>query len=130
MKKLFIVIMTGLFLWSCNNNSTGIELNDGKKWEVNQEMKPFVKNSSELVTNYINNKDNDFKTLASELKNQNESLIKSCTMQGKSHDELHKWLHPNLEMVTALEKAADSKQAETIVKQLQESYQEYSNYFQ
>lgn len=92
-------------------------------------MKPFVIKGEELVNNYIKNKKTDYKILAENLKDQNTQLIKSCTMSGKSHDELHKWLHPHLEIVKALENETDEIKAGEIVKQLQHSYQEYHNYF-
>ena len=50
-------------------------------------------------------------------------------MDGKSHDELHKWLHPHLEIVKALEDEADASKANEIVLQLQDSYQQYHHYF-
>jgi hypothetical protein len=42
-------------------------------------------------------------------------------MDGKSHDELHKWLHPQLELVKELENEIDVVKANEIVLQLQKS---------
>ena len=92
-------------------------------------MKPFVMKGEELVNAYVQNEQKDYKALAQQLKEQNNQLIKSCTMDGKSHDELHKWLHPHLEIVKALEDEADASKANEIVLQLQISYQEYHHYF-
>jgi len=64
------------------------------------------------------------------LKDQNNQLIKSCTMKGKSHDELHKWLHPHLELVEALEKSANENEAKGIVLKLQKSNEVYHQYFE
>lgn len=50
-------------------------------------------------------------------------------MDGKSHDELHKWLHPHLEIVKALENETDATKANGFVLQLQYSYQHYHQYF-
>jgi len=96
---------------------------------VNEEMKPFVMKGEELVNSYIQNNHTDYKALAQQLKEQNNKLIKSCTMDGKSHDELHKWLHPHLEIVKALEDEKDATKASEIVLQLQKSYQDYHQYF-
>ncbi len=92
-------------------------------------MKPFVVKGEELVNSYIQNKQTDYKALAQQLIEQNNQLIKSCTMNGKSHDELHKWLHPHLEIVNALEEEKDAAKANEIVLQLQKSYQDYHQYF-
>ena len=96
---------------------------------VNEEMKPFVMKGEELVNSYIQDNQTDYKALAQQLIEQNNQLIKSCTMNGKSHDELHKWLHPHLEIVNALEEEKDAAKANEIVLQLQKSYQDYHQYF-
>ncbi len=150
MKKVIVLGMSVMLLWSCNNstekstahqetenhaahhhdeNSEAIELNNGNKWLVNEEMKPFVLKGEELVNSYIQNNESDYKALAEQLKNQNSQLIKSCTMNGKSHDELHKWLHPHLEIVKALENETDATKASEAVLHLQHSYQQYHQYF-
>lgn len=150
MKKVIVFGAGILLLWSCNNatekstthqetknhtahhhdeNSEAVELNSGEKWLVNEEMKPFVLKGEELVNTYIQDRKTDYKTLVEQLKDQNSQLIKSCTMDGKSHDELHKWLHPHLEIVKALENETDATKANETVLHLQHSYQEYHQYF-
>lgn len=150
MKKVMLLGMSVMLLWSCNNpteksttqqatqtpaenppaeSAEAIELNNGEKWLVNKEMKPFVSKGEELVTSYIKEKKTDYNVLSEQLKEQNNQLIKSCTMDGKSHDELHKWLHPHLEIVKALATETDAAKAEKIVLQLQQSYQQYHQYF-
>src|SRR5690606_19644238 len=106
-----------------DESSEAIELNNNEKWIVNEEMKPYVMKGEELVNSYIQDSRTDHKALAEQLKEQNNQLIKSCTMKGKSHDELHKWLHPHLEMVKELENETDVARANEIVLQLQGSYQ-------
>lgn len=112
-----------------NENSEAIELDNGEKWVVNEEMKPFILKGTELVTTFIQENNSDYKTLAKQLKDQNSQLIRSCTMTGKSHDELHKWLHPHLELVQELAEATDHEQAKNQVLKLEASYQEYHKYF-
>lgn len=50
-------------------------------------------------------------------------------MKGKSHDELHKWLYPHLELVKELDNETDAVKAKEIVVKLQNSYQQYQIYF-
>ena len=50
-------------------------------------------------------------------------------MDGKSHDELHKWLHPHLELVKELENSSDENEAKEIVLKLQKSNEMYHQYF-
>lgn len=112
-----------------NHENEVIELNKGEKWKVNLEMMPFIQNGGKLVADFIQQKSSDYQTLAKKLKQENEQLISSCTMQGKSHDELHKWLHPHLELVESLS-LASGNEAKTIVFKLDKSYQKFSEYFQ
>lgn len=150
MKKTIVLSIGVLLFWSCNNaekkitsaeeevrtehhhheDQKPIELDNGGKWAVNEEMKIHVLKGEELVNNYLVAGLSDYKTLAEQVKEQNDQLIKSCTMKGKSHDELHKWLHPHLETVKKLEQETDAGKANEIVLQLQHSYKEYHNYFQ
>ncbi len=106
-----------------------IELNNNERWIVNNEMKPFLKTGSILVDEYTTSGKTDYKDLAFQLKEQNKQLITSCTMKGRSHDELHKWLAPHLKLVADLEKASDDIEAKELVIKLKESYTLYNQYF-
>lgn len=110
-------------------NST-IKLNQNEKWLINEEMKPFITDSESILTDYITQGTDDYKALATQLKENNSKLIKSCTMQGESHDELHKWLHPHMDLIAALEKAANIETAQQTVNQLKESFITFNTYFQ
>lgn len=153
MKKVLLVAIGSMLIYSCNNkkeevvtdmnmeteaamhedheleSSDAIRLNNNEKWTVNNEMKPFVMKGEQLVNTYIETKSSDYKTLAQDLKSQNDQLIKSCTMDGASHDELHKWLHPHLKLTEKLATEADAAQAEATVLELQNSYKQYHEYF-
>lgn len=106
-----------------------IALNNGEKWIVNEEMKPFVIKGEQLVNDYIANNNSDYKELANQIKNQNKQLISSCTMDGKSHEELHEWLHPHLEIVKELSETDSDAKAAELVTSLEKSYQLYHQYF-
>ncbi|HTO17499.1 MAG TPA: hypothetical protein VLZ83_17165 [Edaphocola sp.] len=150
LKKVLVLGIGSFFLWSCNNpseetathqetevhethqhdmNEEPLKLNNGEKWIVNDEMKLHVQNGSMLVNNYIQEKQTDYKELAQQLKEENNNIVKTCTMKGESHDELHKWLHPHMELVKALENETDDSKAAEIVQDIQHSYQQYFLYF-
>lgn len=131
--KLFSVIMSLLFIAAaCKSDpqQSDINLNNGEKWQVNAEMKPHIKKGNELLTGFMAAKNKDYKNLAENLKTQNNRLIKSCTMKGESHDELHKWLHPHIELIEKLSKAENNEEAEAIIFKLQKSFENYEHYFQ
>lgn len=151
MRKTIIVLVCALFMWSCNQSpdtttessdeeienhddhhfdeNEPLELNNGARWIVNDEMKPFVQKGHELVNAFIAERRNDYQDLAEQLTVQNNQLIQSCTMEGKSHDELHKWLHPHLELVQELGSKDNGAEADKIVVEIQQSYLEYQKYF-
>ena len=148
MRQIFLVAISSAVLLSCKNevkttnseikteiehvqdaSSERIALNNGEKWMVNEEMKPFIVKSEALLEEYVKNNGTDYKKLAQDIKEQNSLLIKSCTMEGPSHDELHKWLHPHLELVDRLGEIGNPEKAKVLVAELQASYQTYHQYF-
>lgn len=132
MQKLIAFLSSVLLLFACHSShQTGtIQLNNGEKWAVNAEMKPHIEQGIQILNDYLAQKGSDHKMLAADLKAQNDQLIKSCTMKGKSHDELHKWLHPHMALVEKLAETSDQKQAESTITALEQSFKTYQNYFQ
>lgn len=112
------------------NSEATIELNNGARWLVNAEMKPFITESESILNTYISNGSADFKTLAKELADKNSGLIKSCTMDGKSHEELHKWLHPHMALIESLQEAENADIANKIISELKNSLEIYNQHFQ
>lgn len=106
-----------------------LSLHNGKKWKVNEEMKPFIMESEKMLRDFIKKNAKDYSALAEKLKEKNTGLIKSCTMKGESHDELHKWLHPHMELIEELQKAENSEEAEAVIVKLNNSFETYNEYF-
>ncbi len=131
MQKLFLFIIMIFLFAACNSHHGGeLTLNNGQKWKVNAEMTPHIAKGHEVLTNYLAQNGTDFQTLAAELKTHNNNLIKSCTMDGKSHDELHKWLHPHMELIGDLEDANSPDEAKAFIAQIKQSFLTYSDYFE
>ncbi|MBL7825900.1 MAG: hypothetical protein JNJ57_04660 [Saprospiraceae bacterium] len=131
MQKLIFAFSTLLFLAACHSAPTGnLKLNNGEKWTVNAEMKPHIEKGNQLLDDFLAQNGTDYKKLAADLKAQNDQLIKSCTMKGESHEELHKWLHPHIELISKLEDAADENFAKSIITQLEQSFKIYQSHFQ
>lgn len=108
----------------------GIALNNGEKWMVNEEMKPHVTATENLFNTYVSTNGTDYQKLASAMKINIDQLIKSCTMQGQSHDELHKWLHPFMEQVAELKEAKTAVEATEVLTEIKTSFEVYHQYFQ
>ena len=129
--KVCIPIVLILCLASCggNTNTGGIELNNGEKWKVNVEMMPPITRSQLLVSEFVANHEKDFKTLADQLSENNRLLISSCTMKGRSHEELHKWLLPYMALVDELASANDAIEANQVLRKIEQSFETFGQYF-
>lgn len=131
-QKLILILVGMTIIFSCNSNHQkgDINLNNGEKWKVNSEMTPHIEKGSEILNAFISQHDKDYLKLAESLKEQNEALIQSCTMKGESHDELHKWLHPHMELIEELANAKDFNEAEPVITKLENSFKTFHNHFQ
>lgn len=130
--KIIPLLALILALSSCesNSNQVVIELNNGEKWEVNVEMLPPIQASEKLVSEFDAIDIKAYIVLAEKLKENNKVLISSCTMEGKSHDELHKWLYPYLALVEELATAKEESKAAQILLKIEHSFETYNQHFQ
>ncbi len=142
---IFQILFYGLlicFISACNKTphtdtehhhsaaTEGIQLNNGQKWKVNDEMKPNIESGRAFLIDYEQSKSISFNDLAVQLSEANTALISSCTMSGASHDELHKWLHPHMELTAQLKEAQSEEEAEIVIEKLLQSYEKYGEYFE
>lgn len=136
MKKwtLGLILIPLIIAAACSNAAEdlekGLHLNDGQKWSVNVEMKAPIAKAEERLQYFLDHDEEDYTGLASDLKEYNQKLIQSCTMKGESHDALHKWLHPHLDLVKKLASVEDSAQGQIVLKEIQSSFDTYHRYFQ
>lgn len=131
MNKLFLIIGISLVMTQCTSEKKGpILLNNGTKWQINTEMTPFILEAETVFKNYSTQGNGDYKALAKALEDKNSGLIKSCTMKGESHDELHKWLHPHMALIEQLKEAGNQEVANQIIQKIDESFNQFHQYFQ
>lgn len=107
-----------------------LRLNGAEKWQVNEEMKPFILEAERLLGEFVEQESEDYAALAASLKAENEKLMRSCTMEGESHNQLHLWLYPNMKLVKSLSETEDLSIAKQTVINLQASYALFHQYFQ
>ena len=113
--------------------SNSIELNNGAKWKVVDEMMVYIKNMESEVKRFseTNHEDiKDFSLLAVNLQKNITLLTSNCTMQGKAHDELHKWLLPYIDLVDELNKSKNTKEAQDIFNEIESSFKVVDTYFE
>jgi hypothetical protein len=150
MKIIILIFM--LLLFSCGNNnhekpkeqsetaiheeqqynedSVVIELNNEEKWKVDANMLAHIRTMENSVVSFANEDPKDFKTLTKKLQSNLDLLTSNCTMTGKAHDELHKWLLPYIDMVNQLSKAKDETESAKHFKKIEHSFITFNQYFQ
>jgi hypothetical protein len=107
-----------------------INLNNGKKWKVDENMMVHIRNMEKDVAGFRKSKPSDYASLAEKLKQNIGLLTSNCTMKGKAHDELHKWLLPYIDLVNKLAKSNNETEGEALFQTLQHSFKTFNQYFQ
>ena len=139
--KISTIVLSVFLLTSCNNKANeeatvaietethqhldtqAIQLNDGKKWKVDDHMMVHFRNMEKAV----NAADNEnYQMLIDELASNINLLTSNCTMKGQGHDELHKWLLPFIENVKTFSNDKSNENF-TII---QNSFTTFNQYFE
>ncbi len=150
--KISLLVAISLFLFSCGNTSNekskeqteivtqeehqqhqetkAIELNNGEKWKVNEEMMPYIRSMENDINVFSIAEQKDYKSFSEKLRMNIDLLISSCTMKGKAHDELHKWLLPYIQLVNELSETKDKTEAAKQFQNIQTSFTVFKQYFQ
>ncbi|MFA6260949.1 MAG: hypothetical protein WC760_05745 [Bacteroidia bacterium] len=146
-----LLIATSTLLWmSCTNNTPpaptsspetehhehtdalqSIELDNGHKWKVDAPMMEYIRIMEKEVHASNLSAQKDYPALAKTLQTQVDGLTSNCTMTGKSHDELHKWLLPYIDLVKAFDEATGTPaEAEQHLKEIDASFDTFNQYFE
>src|SRR5690606_15627122 len=107
-----------------------IKLNNGNKWEANLETTEGVDKMLNLVKSSDPKTVEDYHALASKLNEEKNYVVKKCTMEGPSHDNLHVFLHPLIEKIEALGKVSSTDEGAEVTANIQENLEGYYDYFQ
>ena len=151
-KIIIALAVISLFLFSCGNTSNEkskeqaetviheehqhndemqtIELNNGEKWKVDDNMITHIRNMENDVVSFAKVEQKDYKSLSEKLQSNIDLLTSNCTMKGKAHDELHKWLLPYIDLVKELSEAKDETEASKQFENIQNSFITFNQYFQ
>ena len=113
-----------------NSWVSDMQLNDGNKWQANIETNEGVLQMQNTLKTHPTATIDDYHKLAEQLNETKNDVVKKCTMTGKSHDNLHIWLHPLIEKIDALLKIETVAEAEEIKHSIEENINGYYNYFQ
>lgn len=141
--KIAFLATVVLLLFSCNtkskeektteikteehqhSESETIQLNNGEKWKVDDNMMLHIRNMEKDVVHFDQEKSTNYSLLANKLKTNIDILTSNCTMKGQAHDELHKWLVPYIELVDSFSKEKSANQ----FTEIQNSFLTFNQYF-
>lgn len=135
---LFGLAILLLFLQSCvetpeysnqASNPYGIEMNEGEKWTVDSAMAVYIKRMDAILDTQKTSGEVIDPSLGDQIMSEINQLTSDCTMTGKAHDELHKWLLPFIELTAELQNATSNQQRVQKLKALQEAMDVYHQYF-
>lgn len=141
MKAIVTSLILLLLITSCTNqtesnensesvkNTYDIELVNNEKWEVNKEMMVHIKNMESDIEALSSQSNPNYVELGSKLNTHIGLLTSNCTMTGKAHDELHKWLLPFIDLVKGLNEADSKEKQQQAFEAIQESMNEFNTYF-
>ena len=103
-----------------------LQLNNGSKWKVNEEI---IEHIGHAELTYETFEGDDYEVLYEELMEHTNNLIQSCTMTGRAHEELHKWLESHLSLIKEV-KLADAKSGQKFLDKLEDSFVDFHTYFE
>jgi len=112
-----------------NNWMSKIQLDNGSKWIANIETTEGIQTMSSRIAEDESISIKHYRTLASELNDLKNNIIKECTMEGESHDNLHVFLVPLADKIEALGEVNSIHEGAVITKEIKEHLEVYDNYF-
>ena len=150
--KISTLVLATFFLFSCNDKvkteaaettetveTTGhdehdhdhseeltIHLNNGQKWKVDDNMMLHIRNMEKDIAAVSIDNPKEYQLLPEKLKKNLDLLTSNCTMEGKAHDELHKWLVPYIDLIDAFSEEESSENFANI----QQSLNTFNRYFE
>ncbi|MDQ7918287.1 hypothetical protein RBU60_11930 [Mesonia sp. MT50] len=107
-----------------------IKLDEGDKWDANLETTEGVDKMLSLVKSSQTESVKEYHSLAADLNETKNFVVKKCTMKGPSHDNLHVFLHPLIEKINALGKISSTDEGAKIKESIKENLEGYYTYFQ
>lgn len=113
--------------------SDSIESNNGAKWTVVPDMMKHIRTMESDINHFAETTHtglDEFLKLGASLQKNIDLLTSNCTMTGKAHDELHKWLLPYIDMVDKLNNSKSKDEAAKMFEEIKESYTTFNNYFE
>lgn len=102
-----------------------INLNDGQKWVVHEDMLPLLNTSFELISNSDVQKKGQYQKLAKKLLKLADRLADVCYLEGDGHAYFHAWYVPYYGLLKELRDELFVVDARTIIEDLRRGTRMY-----
>ncbi len=106
-----------------------IVLNNGVKWEANQETTNGLFLIYNIIINHNSTEVVGYKYLGDQLKEESNQIIKNCTMKGAAHDNLHVFLLPLIEKIDEFQNVTSVDYGNELKKSILSHIDAYDTYF-
>lgn len=106
-----------------------IQLNNGQQWQANDETTEGILKMTELIEKSNPSTPEDYQNLGKRLNEENNLVIKKCTMKGPSHDNLHIYLQPLIGKIGELRTVESSEKGEQLLAEIKDHLEAYHSYF-
>lgn len=112
-----------------NSWKLAIEMNNGSKWKANNKTNKGVEKMQNSIKTQPTNSLEDYYKLAEQLNDDKNYVVRNCTMNGDSHDNLHVWLMPLIKKIEALSEVKKIEEALKLKHSIEENINAYNTYF-
>ena len=106
-----------------------IVLDNGIKWRANVETTNGVTKMLSLISENQASTAEGYRKLGDGLNEVKNTVVKECTMEGASHDNLHVWLHPLIEKIKRLQKTESAEEGAKLTSNIKNHLEGYFDYF-
>jgi len=143
MKRITLILITSIFIFSCNQNNKdklivdtstikieGVSTNNGGLWKANSETTDGIVKMQKLMYSFSDEENvNAYSSLKTSLEDEFTTIFQKCTMKGESHNQLHNYLKPMIEIFEGLE-SSDLKICKENFSIMNTHLAGYQNYFE
>ena len=107
-----------------------LELNHGRKWVVDSPMMEHIRHLERAVEDFEKTSGKGHTALAAEIQEDLGRLVTKCSMEGKAHDELHKWRMPLLGLSADYSKTTELQAQTEKLKEIKQALALFNVYFE
>ncbi|WP_051303426.1 hypothetical protein [Psychromonas aquimarina] len=107
----------------------GLRLNNGEQWNMDVHTRTISQKMKKTFLDTDHSTQENLNALGVKLQKQVNELIVGCTMNGKSHDQLHIFLNSQIPTINALALADNYNSARALEIQLKGQFETYQKYF-